>query len=363
MSPILISLLTINALLIAGLFIYLLRRQSANRPGDLFQRVEQTIQQLSHQQSTQLQQTVTLVLQQLNKQQESQDRSTHAMHTRLDQTNRLFSEVHGKLLQQEEAVKRLFDLGKDIASLQSILQAPKLRGTMGEIWLEQLINQILPKKHFRMQYAFKSGEVCDAVITLRDGLILPIDSKFSLENFAKMVEAEGESTQQFRKLFISDTKRRIDEIAHKYIRPQEGTMEFAFMYVPAENVYYQAFIQNDDTFQLLNYAFSRHVIPVSPSSFYPYLQVVLFGLHGMEIEQSALAIQKNLSSLQGQFTRFREQYDKIGSHLRHAQSSYELADKRLTGIESGFVHIAHSEPATVEVPQQASLLAVGEENE
>jgi len=329
-----ILLIVIIVILAAALTVLLTRKQAP---------VNDMLQQFSEQQSHQLQQTTNLVLQQLNRQQEAQDRSSHLMHTRIDTATKVVSDVQGKLLQLEEANKRIFDLGKDISSLQKILQAPKLRGGMGEIWLAELISQIIPADRFKLQYGFKGGEICDAVIFLRDGALLPIDSKFSLENFVKLLEADEAEKPALRKLFGSDVKKRIDEIARKYIRPQEGTLEFAFMYVPAENVYYQAFIQDEPSMNLLSYAFEKRVIPVSPSSFYAYLQVILFGLRGLEIEKSAKEIQKNLAGLQGDFGRFRETYDKVGTHLRHAQQSFEQSDHRLGGMENKLDQIGTTE--------------------
>jgi len=319
----------------------LLTRQKSTPVAELFQ-------QLSDQQGQQLQQTTNLVLQQLNRQQEAQERTSHLMHTRIDTATKVVSDVQGKLLQLEEANKRIFDLGKDISSLQKILQAPKLRGGMGEIWLAELIGQIIPADRFKMQYGFKGGEICDAVIFLRDGALLPIDSKFSLENFVKLVDADEAQKPAFRKMFGSDVKKRVDEISRKYIRPQEGTLEFAFMYVPAENVYYQAFIQDEPEMQLLSYAFEKKVIPVSPSSFYAYLQVILFGLRGLEIEKGAKEIQKGLAGLQGDFNRFRETYDKVGTHLRHAQQSFEQSDSRLSGFDHKLVSIGSSDAIAIE---------------
>ncbi len=251
-------------------------------------------------------------------------------------------------MQLEVANKQLFELGKDISSLQKVLQAPKMRGNLGEIWLAELISQIFPATQYKLQYAFKSGEICDAVIFLRDKTLLPIDAKFSLENFTRMIEAEEDLKIPHQKLFAADVKRRIDEIAKKYIQPQEGTLEIAFMYVPAENVYYHAFIQDREQLNLLDYAYSKKVIPVSPSSFYSYLQVILFGLRGLEIETGAKEIQKNLSGLETELGKFHEIYSKIGSHLRHAQLSFETADKRLDKVEQRFQQITNAEQPLLE---------------
>lgn len=312
------------------------------------------LQTLINQQDQQLKETVKLVLEQLGRNQEAQDRSSTMMHTRIDHATRVVSDVQGKLLQLEEANKRIFDLGKDISNLQKILQAPKLRGGMGEIWLGDLIGQIIPSDRYKMQYTFKSGEICDAVIFLRDGLLLPIDAKFSLENFVRMLEAPEETKMAFKKQFTSDMKKRIDEISKKYVLPHENTLEFAFMYVPAENVYYQAFIQEEDTLQLLSYAFAKKVIPVSPSSFYAYLQVILFGLRGLEIEKSAKDIQKNLAGLASDFGKFHETYEKVGTHLRHAQQSLETTDKKLDQLENRFTQITQQEATLIAEPEATS---------
>lgn len=327
----------IFALAIITAAFLLLKRPSS--PG-----LPESLRQLNEQQSQQMQQTINLILQQLNRHQESQERTSHLMHNRIDVATKVVSEVQGKLLQLEEANKRIFDLGKDISSLQKILQAPKLRGGMGEVWLAEIIGQIIPRERYKMQYTFKTGDTCDAVIFLKDGTLLPIDSKFSLENFSKMLDASEEQKNAFRRIFVADVKKRVEEIAKKYILPEEGTLEFAFMYVPAENVYYQAFIQDQDDMQLLNFAFSKKVIPVSPSSFYAYLNVILFGLRGLEIEKSAKEIHKNLVGLQGEFGKFRLTFDKVGTHLRHAQQGLDLSDKKLENIENKFLRISSSSP-------------------
>jgi len=271
------------------------------------------------------------------------------------------ADVQGKLMQLEEANKRIFDLGKGINDLQNILKSPKLRGGMGEIWLSEMLSQIIPAGHFTMQYRFKSGEICDAIITLRDGLLLPIDSKFSLENFVKMTDADEAEKPAFKRLFNQDMRKRIDEISKKYILPDEGTMEFAFMYVPAENVYYQAFIQDEDKLNMLDYAMKQRVIPVSPSSFYAYLQVIALGLRGMEIEKSAKEIQKNLGGIKGELAKFRQAYDTLGGHLRHAQQSFEGSEKRLGKVENKFTQIATSEDVLLESGEDNILIMPDEE--
>jgi DNA recombination protein RmuC len=281
------------------------------------------------------QQSLQTLLQQLNRQQQSSEHQSGQLHNRLAESSKVMYNLQAKLAQLEEGNKRILDMSKGITELQNILQAPKLRGNKGEMWLEELLAQMLGRKHFQMQYAFKSGDVCDAVIFLRDGLILPIDSKFSLENFRKMLATEDAVEQKgHERLFISDIKKRIDEIAKKYILPGENTLNFAFMYIPAENVYYQAFVEDKIGAELQKYAFERHVIPVSPNSIYPYLEIVLFGLRGLQIEEGARGIQQALVGLKGDLLKFEDDYRKVGNNIRLAQQNFEFSDKRLSTVQS-----------------------------
>ncbi len=331
---IIISIFATLALCAAGFFLY----SRSNKPApqqELSQTLELLQQSLQNNLQANLQSNLKLILDQLNNQQRSQEHQTGQVNNQLQATTRVISDLQTKLNAIEQTNKHLLEMGKDVRQLQNILQAPKLRGNRGEIWLEELIAQMIPKERYKTQYAFKSGEKCDAVILLRDGLILPIDSKFSLENFSKMLATEDEPEKKaHEKLFVSDVKRRIDEIAKKYILPDEGTLSFAFMYVPAENVYYQAFIEDSGGNQLLRYAFERHIIPVSPNSLYAHLEVVLFGLRGMAIEQSAREIQQGLIGLGGELKRFEEHYDKVGNNLRLAQQNFDASDKRLLGVRN-----------------------------
>ncbi len=298
-------------------------------------RIQKRIEIGEERSSQALTKTVDLVLEQLGRTQASGERGSMAMHQRLDHANQTVAAVQQALSRLEEKTGQVAQLSGEIASLQRILQAPKMRGSLGEIWLAELIAQIIPKERYKLQYRFNDGEICDAVIILRDDHILPIDAKFSMENFVKAQDQENPAEKQrYLKAFASDTKKRIDEIAKKYIRADQGTLDFAFMYVPAENIYYHAFIHDESDSNLLGYAFSKRVIPVSPSSFFAHLQVVLFGLRGMEIEQSAKEIQKSLTLLTGEFEKIRDTYDKLGTHLKNAQQSYDQTDKRLGGLEN-----------------------------
>lgn len=254
---------------------------------------------------------------------------------RLDNAARVVGELQSRLGKLEEANLRIYEVGKDIASLQEILKAPKLRGNLGELFLGDLLSQLLPLENFILQYGFKNGEKVDAVVKLGENLV-PIDSKFPLENFKKYLDAPGEAEKKaIRKVFLGDVKKHIDAIASKYIRPDEGTYDFALMYIPAENVYYEMVIREeafDADFSVLAHAMKKRVIPVSPNNFYVYLNTILLGLKGLKVEQSAKEILVALARVQGDLGRFSEDFSKVGTHLNNARSAYESADKRLSRL-------------------------------
>jgi len=243
----------------------------------------------------------------------------------LGNATNIFGDIQGKLGELKRTNEQVYEISKDISSLQELLRAPKFRGSMGETLLENLLSQVLPKDHFEVQYRFKSGDAVDAAIRLGERLV-PIDAKFSLENFQKSLEAQDEpSKNSFRKKFIQDVKNRVDEIATKYILPAENTFDFAFMYIPAENVYYEVVVKED----LLSYFVAKKVIPVSPNTFYAYLQVICLGLKGMKIEENAKQILKNLSSLGIEINKFKDDFSTLGGHISNASQKYDDAQKRL----------------------------------
>lgn len=252
----------------------------------------------------------------------------------LGNTANIFGNVKEQLGRLESTNTQILEVGKNISSLQELLRAPKFRGEIGETLLENLLSQVLPKEYYQMQHRFKSGEVVDAVIKLGECFV-PIDAKFSLENFQKSLEvADEQSRNTFRKKFIQDVKARVDEIAAKYILPQENTYDFAFMYIPAENVYYEVIIKED----LLGYFSSKKVIPVSPNTFYAYLQIICLGLKGLKIEENAKAILKNLSALSIEIGKFKEDFDTLGMHLSNASRKYEDSSKKLDRFSERLIH-------------------------
>jgi DNA recombination protein RmuC len=284
--------------------------------------VNQQLSQINLQVNSQLNQ----VTQQLQK-------STGDLNVRLDKAAAVFQDVNKSLGGLNEVTKKVFDVGKDIASLQEILRSPKLRGGLGELFLGDLLSQIFPPAYYAIQHRFKSGETVDAVIRLGQNLV-PVDAKFPLENFQRVVNetASEEERKIAKKKFVGDVKKHIEAISAKYILPDEGTFDFALMYIPAENVYYELIIRDEavDTDKgLLGYAFTKRVIPVSPNSFYAYLQTILLGLKGMHVEEQAQEILKSLARLSGDFDRFKADFELVGKHLTNTKTKYEEADKRL----------------------------------
>ena len=278
----------------------------------------------------QLGQMIGHVNERLRENSEVLQRTHESVGERLDNAARVVGDVQRSLGGLEEANRKIYEVGKDMASLQEVLRSPKLRGGLGEFFLEDLLAQVLPRQHFMTQYCFRSGEKVDAVIKLGSSLV-PVDSKFPLENFKRIIESnlDGDKARAKRQ-FAADVRRHIDAVAAKYILPDEGTYDFALMYIPAENVYYETIIKDDSMEErsLSYYAMSKRVVAVSPNSFYAYLQAIVLGLKGMTIEQRAKEIIECLSRLQGDFTRFRDEFGLLGKHLGHVQSIYQVAERR-----------------------------------
>ncbi|HKW41100.1 MAG TPA: DNA recombination protein RmuC [Gemmatimonadales bacterium] len=258
----------------------------------------------------------------------------------------LLSDVRERLGALGEATRRLETVGATVTEVQQLLQVPKLRGTIGEIWLEELLRQILPGSHYEMQHAFRSGERVDAALRLGDRLVA-VDAKFPLEACQRMLAADGADAERERRLFARSLKDRIDEIADKYIRPDEGTYDFALMYIPAENVYYEAVLRAEDpedAKSVLGHAMRRRVIPVSPHTFYAYLLVILHGLKGMQVEREAREIQERLGGLRQQFDAFWAAFETVGAHLTNAQKKFEESERHAGRVQDRFEAITGPEP-------------------
>lgn len=263
---------------------------------------------------------------------------------RLDNAARVVGEVQKNLGALGQASERIFEVGKDIAGLQDILRAPKLRGGLGEYFLADLLSQILPARNVGLQHSFRSRETVDAVIRLGDRLV-PVDAKFPLENFRKVVESPSEADRPaLRRKFLQDVRKHVDAIAAKYIVPDEGTYDFALMYIPAENVYYECVVKDEGAdAALVEYALQRRVVPVSPASFYAYLQVIAMGLRGFSIEENARRIMDDLARLRGDFEKFAGDFDLVGKHLSNAKVKHDDAGRRLERFQEKLDRV-HEEP-------------------
>lgn len=255
---------------------------------------------------------------------------------RLDNTAKVISDVRQQLGRMDEASQRIFEIGREISGLQQTLQAPKLRGCVGEYLLNELLIQILPQKNFENQYRFKNGETADAVIRLSSGII-PIDAKFPLENFKRVLSSgENEDARLAAgRAFARDVKKHIDAIAQKYIRTDEGTFDFALMYIPSESVFYEIIVRDEwnPGEPLLKYALGRRVIPVSPNSFYAYLQTILLGLRGMRVEENAREIMDGILRLEKELEVFSGDFELVGTHLGNSMKKYADAAKRFDRFE------------------------------
>jgi DNA recombination protein RmuC len=243
-----------------------------------------------------------------------------------------FERLARDLGELNRATQQMMEVGRTITSLENLLRPPQLRGGMGETLLAELLAQILPG-HFELQHRFKSGERVDAVIRLGNRLA-PVDAKFPLESFRRLAESRDEElARKERKAFIRTLKAHVDAIAQKYILPDEGTYDFALMYIPAENVYYETVLKDEEGEGLYPYALQKRVIPVSPNSFYAYLQVIIHGLKGLHIEEKAREIVDYLARLRADEERFRQDFETLGMHLENARKKYEEAQRKLVRFE------------------------------
>jgi DNA recombination protein RmuC len=240
---------------------------------------------------------------------ESLQRNSQSLNERLDNAAKVIGDV-------QKNIGEMSEIGRGMKDLQDFLRNPKLRGNIGEHILNELLAQILPKDSFHLQYAFKSGEKVDAAIKTAGGII-PIDSKFPMENFRKMSGSKtDEETKTFEKLFVRDVKIHIDAIAKKYILTDEGTIDYALMYIPSEAMYYEI-VNNGDLF---DYASKQRVLPVSPTTFYAYLRAILMSFEGQKIEAKAKEILSSLRAIQKDYGKVEENLGVLQKHMNNASN-------------------------------------------
>ena len=255
--------------------------------------------------------------------------------------------VH-KLTQLDETNKQVVGFSEQLKNLQDILKNPKQRGVLGEYYLEETLKNVLPPNSYQMQYGFKNGEIVDAVVFV-DKKVIPIDSKFSLENYERLLNCSNpEEREKIAKSFKEDLKKRIDETA-KYVRPDEGTVDFAFMFIPSESIYYDLLINkvgatSVSSRDLIEYAFKdKHVVIVSPTSFLAYLQTVLQGLRALEINENAKKIQKNVEKLGNHLKIYQDFHGKLGNSLNTVVNHYQRSTKEFKKINKDVTKITEGE--------------------
>src|SRR3989338_3686053 len=264
------------------------------------------------------------------------------------QSLKVITEITERLTKLDETNKQVMSFATQLQNLEDVLQNPKQRGILGEYFLENVLQNVLPPGSYQMQYRFENGDIVDAAVFVKDKII-PVDSKFSLENYNRIVgERDPIRREELEVIFRNDLKKRIEETS-KYIKPKEGTMDFAFMFIPAEGIYYDLLINQvgtlkTNTHDLIEYAFKeKHVIIVSPTSFLAYLQTVMQGLRALQIEESAKEIRKRVEDLAKHLLAYDEYLKKLGTNLSTSVNSYNAAYREFNKIDKDVVKITGGE--------------------
>ena len=352
----LLSLIIISVIIV----IIILLQKKPSGDGEKIVAMMERLTQLSEQ-NKELRQTIDSKLSETHRATQDQfGQTTKIIQNITGQSARLISEVSEKLTKLDETNKQVVNFSAQLQNLQDILKNPKQRGVLGEYFLEETLKNVLPPNSYQMQYPFKDGTIVDAVVFVKDKII-PVDSKFSLENYEKILNCQkAEAREKLEKQFKQDLKLRIDETA-KYVKPSEDTMDFAFMFIPSEAIYYDLLINKVGAVQvntrdLIEYAFKeKHVIIVSPTSFLAYLQTVLQGLRALQIEESAKDIRKHVEMLGRHILSYDDFMKKLGVSMSTTVNHYNGAYKEFKKIDKDVVKIAGGEAKidilTIDRPQ------------
>ncbi len=348
--------IVIGFLFIGALNVYVIWFLSRRKPVEVPK--DDTGMKLLLQQINELNRTVDSKMHQMTKTMDSKMSETSktvndSLRSQFSESAKLIKDVTQGLTKLDETNKQVVSFADQLQSLQDILKNPKQRGILGEYFLETLLKNVFAPDKFKMQYAFRDGTIVDAAVFVGDKVI-PIDSKFSLENYNRIIEEKNPvEKDRYEKLFVNDLKQRIVETS-KYIQPQENTMDFAFMFIPHEAIYYDLIINKigaitDDTENLIQRAASKyHVIIVSPTSFLAYLQTVLQGLKALQIEESAKMIAIKVSELAKHLKMYEEYHSKMGNALGTAVNQFNFAGKEFKKIDKDILKIT-GEALAVEV--------------
>ncbi|PIR92410.1 DNA recombination protein RmuC [Candidatus Falkowbacteria bacterium CG10_big_fil_rev_8_21_14_0_10_44_15] len=364
METLLIILVIILTAMIGAMFFVVQKKLGGKQDGQSLLILQQQMGQMT--------QTLDAKLAEVHKASQDQfGRTTGIMQGVTEQAQKMLSAIHSqsqnaiaavteKLTKLDETNKQVVNFAEQLQSLEDILKNPKHRGILGEYQLEMVLKNVLPPAAYKLQYEFADGEIVDAAVFVKDKII-PVDSKFSLENYNRIVrEKDPAARAQLEKEFKLDLKKRIDETA-KYIKPSQGTMDFAFMFIPAEGIYYDLLINQVggikvNTRDLIEYAFSqKHVIIVSPTSFHAYLQTVLQGLRALQIEESAKEIRQRVEQLGKHLASYDEYMKKLGANLGTTVNMYNSAYKEFGKVDKDVLKISGGksqlEPLTLDRPK------------
>lgn len=356
-TVLLIGIIIILVLLVvaAAYFIVSMRSSGQKQPGDPaaelklmseLRELRRDLEQTAEHQRTETQQRLETINDRLMK---SMTESSSQMQKNFSHTSTIIRDVTERLTKLDETNKQVLNFSEQLQQLENILKNPKQRGILGEYWLETLLGQVLQPGQYQMQYDLGTDEttgaklIPDAVVFVKD-LIIPIDAKFSLENYNKIsTESDPMRRETLEKEFKSDVKKRIDETS-KYIQPQRNTTAFAFMFVPAEGVYHNLISSSVGAVQvntrnLIEYAFEKRVMIVSPTSFFAYLQTVLLGLKALQIEESVKEIQQQAEHLMRHMKAYEDFHNKLGKHLETTYRVYSDSSKELKKIDKDIFKI------------------------
>jgi len=266
---------------------------------------------------------------------------------RVNNTERTVREVGATLSKLEHTTALLKSSTDEISSFQNLLKSPKVRGSFGEVLLINLLSDVLPRDRYEFQYTIpSSGDISDAIIKLQDGYIVAVDAKFPLANYEIYArEHDGERKRKLRLNVHRDIKKHVADISRKYISPHDRTLDYAFMYIPVEGVYYETMVHANSS--LWDFCLQHHVVPVSPNSFLAYLQTILVGLRGMKIEQQAKEILQHLSQIRKDFYQFNEDFTTIGKHLSNAKNRFDSSARRLDKFNNRLEQIEGDTPPAI----------------
>lgn len=362
-------MIIVGIAILAGIFYLVMQLQNLRQPQDqaaqklmleVVENLRKSVQESSIKNREELQKRFDKITEQLSQQ---QHRSMETMQKQFGQSTKIIEDVTKKLTKLDETNRQVVSFAEQMKSLENILKNPKQRGILGEYLLESLLGNVFSPDQYQMQYRFRDGTIVDAIIKF-NGKLIPIDAKFSLEKYNLiMQENDKKRREQLEKEFKTDLKNRIDETS-KYIKPMENTTDFAFMFIPAEGIYYNLLVYNVGTVEvntqdLIEYAFKKHVIIVSPTSFFAYLETVLQGLKALRMEDSVKEIIKQVGELGRHLGSYQTYMNKVGSNLfttvnmyNKAAGEFKKIDKDVYKITDGQQRSALEEVLIIEKPAE-----------